>query len=156
MHRATQSFKIFAHIENVDLELRRPGLATWAADWTLRQATPRYLDLTQIGYDFSGDEWSCFNDEELTRHFDNGVIRARAFELASVRILGNTMDTTSYVSYLAESKADSKKNSGRGYLSRDGSSGSWLEKQVEGNRELARVLDESAKYWRSSQHQSLV
>jgi hypothetical protein len=153
---ATRSFKIFAHIENVDLELRRPGLATWAVDWTLCQATPRYLDLTKLGYKFDDDEWSWANDEELACHFDNGVLLARAGELASVQILGNIMDTTSYIPYLAESKTDSKKKIGRGYLSKEGSAGSWLENQVEGNQEFASVLDESTYLWRALERTNLV
>jgi hypothetical protein len=76
---AAKKFDIFAHIEDIDLENRRPGLASWAVDWSLRQENLRRINLTRLGVSFSVYGYvDPVLSSKLKCRFDGSVLRAKA------------------------------------------------------------------------------
>lgn len=98
---STRSIEIFAHRKDNELENRRPGLATWAPDWTVWHANSRRQD--NIFEDASLDNphghyhRHCYETFLFIR--DN-VLYSRGLGFSSVQTLSDTLDTTSVASSL--------------------------------------------------------
>jgi hypothetical protein len=73
----TESFEVFAHIDDVDPLHRRQGLPSWVPDWTLRQANPRRRTLKQAGFQYNemkGNVWPMRHPFLGTYHLCDGGI----------------------------------------------------------------------------------
>ncbi|KAH8780807.1 heterokaryon incompatibility protein-domain-containing protein [Hyaloscypha finlandica] len=147
----TGSLAILRHREYIDIANRRPGLATWAVDWTLPRAEGRRLDLPNIGSDFHDepqqlDHGYCFKDDVLFIHAE------RLHTMITIYTLSDVIDTTSYDSYLAErvpfifeSRLDRHDAFVDYDYKKDRHPASWLSKQLDGNQELAIFLSALAE-----------
>jgi hypothetical protein len=142
-----KKFEIFAHIEDIDLENRRPGLASWAVDWGVRQDNIRHLNLTRLGVAFSVyGHVDPVLSSKLKCRFDGSVLRAKAHYVASVHMLSDTLDTTSYISFPndIERGATSRPNTAFTDESRINEiyTLEWLKSQLRNYPELASVVND--------------
>jgi hypothetical protein len=103
----TNSYEIFAHVEDVDLQQRMKGLPSWAPDWTYREENPRRQILKYLLFELGGKSESGYkpvlNAQSVWTYFSHnisdfysGVFSLRVLLLNSISKLSQVLDTTTY------------------------------------------------------------
>ena len=125
---ATLNLDIFAHIEDIQQEQRRPDLATWAIDWASHSsfAGPRHMNLRNNVKYRTYKIPRHTEDYEANYLLRDRTIEIRAHSFSTVKSLSHVLNTSSYVSHRAGMSVSSTNT-----LDRSGDCAkSWLREQL--------------------------
>jgi len=96
----TNSYDIFRHIEDVDLQQRQKGLPSWVPDWSFRLERPRRRPAKGFFEYYSGTEDQLSKIRVSFRRdgvdFQNDTFTSRGYLIGEITELGQVLDTTSY------------------------------------------------------------